>query len=171
MAISRKAIGMETLYTDASTHYTIADAFAYIRQLPPSGRLGFPAAVRPLVTGVILALIISVVVVSLRPVKRRLVEAELDRPRKGKKYLFVKIMLALCFAWVVFWVLNPWSNITPFVVLINVGAVGFFVLMALLYAILPSPRDWDIDVEQSDEFDEVYCDEKYEEENFDEGGR
>jgi len=166
---------MEFLSIDTNAHYTISEAFAYMRLLPSGGVFNFPAAVNPLTVGAVIALAVMVIVISLRPVKRRLIEAELDRPRKGKKYLFAKILLALSLAWMVLWLLNPWSNIIPYFVLINVGAVGLFLLMAFLYAVFPSPRIWDLDVDLTDELDNSYCDagyeEEIEEEYLDEGDR
>jgi len=77
------------------------------------------------------AMIIAAIVLNLRPMKRRLVEAELSMP-KGRGYLTAAIMVAMGIIWMVFWMLNPWSNATPFLTLMNVGAVGFFFIFPFL---------------------------------------
>ncbi|MCL2746729.1 MAG: hypothetical protein FWE48_06570 [Coriobacteriia bacterium] len=121
---------MENLFNiDPAAYYSASDAFAYARLQPRFGVYQLPYSWGPLAIGAMIAGLIMGA--AIYPMQKRLVQAELSMT-KGRGYLSLAIMAVLSVAWIVFWSLNPWSNVTPFLALINVGALGLFVGVALL---------------------------------------
>jgi len=136
---------LETFFSiDPSTYYSIADAFAYARLQPSFGVFHFPYSWGPLAMGAGLAAIVAATVLNVRPIQKQLVRAELSIP-KGKGYLSIAILLLLGFSWTAFWSLNPWSNVTPFLTLMNVGALGLFFGMPILMLVsFPFHYPWGV---------------------------
>jgi len=144
---------MEVLFgIDGNAHYTLAEAFAYARLQPPTRTFHLPYAVGPIAFGAMLGGLIMYI--PLRLLQRHLIRAELSIP-KGRAYFLIALMMVLAVVWAAFWVVNPWSNATPFLAFMNLGVLGLFVGAALLILISLPFSDWKVTTFDPNDFETI----------------
>jgi len=119
-------------YSDPYVYYTLADAFTYAREQPPSGVFQSPYSWGFLAIGMMLAGLITYVVFSLPPLQKLYLEAEVRWYRRGRVLAMTVVMLFATVVWLMF---SPLGNTSAEIVLVNTGATWFFVATTTILAL------------------------------------